>query len=105
VEIREPQPGIRLGIGAGEDEAIALATELGNAALLIDDRKGREAARARGIVTVGTLGILDLADEAGWLDFADALKELRKTSFHVDENVTAVLLIRSKSRKTGPATD
>jgi predicted nucleic acid-binding protein len=46
-------PDIRLG--AGETEAISLAVELGLAAVLMDERKGRAAAEARGLIAVGTL--------------------------------------------------
>jgi predicted nucleic acid-binding protein len=98
VEVKAPRSEVRLGIGAGEDEAIALALELGSAALLIDDRKARAAARSRGLVTIGTLALLDLADEAGWLNFQDALQRLRNTSFHIDGIVAEALLQRSRSR-------
>jgi predicted nucleic acid-binding protein len=49
----------------GELEAIALALELGATALLIDERSGRNAARRVGLETIGALGILVWAKQAG----------------------------------------
>jgi len=40
VEVKAPQNDLHLGIGAGEDEAISLAVELG-VAVLMDERVGR----------------------------------------------------------------
>jgi predicted nucleic acid-binding protein len=42
-----------LGVDQGEAAAISLAMELRADALLIDDRKGRNAARSHGVPTVG----------------------------------------------------
>jgi len=44
-------------VDVGEQTAIGLALVL-PATLLIDDRRGRRAARALGIVTMGTMGLL-----------------------------------------------
>ena len=39
IEVKAPLKDLHLGIGAGEDEAISLAVELGDAAILMDDKK------------------------------------------------------------------
>lgn len=96
IEVRSPTIDLRLGIGAGEDAAISLAVELGDATLLVDDLKARAAAHARGFLTIGTITILDRADEAKLLEFDDAINALRATTFHLDEAV--VELIRAKAR-------
>ena len=84
-EVRSPTWGSKLGIGAGEDEAISLALELGNVPLLIDDSKARAFAKSRGILTIGTVAILDLADETGLLDFFAAISMLRATNFRMEQ--------------------
>lgn len=51
----------------GEREAIVLAQELG-AGLLIDERRGRAIARARGVRVVGSLWVLAEAKQHGIID-------------------------------------
>jgi len=100
LEVKAPHTDLHIGIGAGEDEAIALAVELGNATVLIDDKKARAAAEKHGLLTIGTLAILDLADEAGFLDFEAALQGLQATNFYVETSIAEALLKRSRSRKS-----
>ncbi len=57
------------GIHKGETAAIALAAALPADLVLMDDRKGVKAARAKGLRVTGTLGILELAARDGLLDF------------------------------------
>ena len=49
---------LRSEIDRGEAEAIALARELGADLLLLDERKGRPAARRLGLPVIGLLGVL-----------------------------------------------
>jgi predicted nucleic acid-binding protein len=98
IEVKAPQIDLRLGIGAGEDEAISLAVELG-AALLLDDKKARAAAEGRGLLTIGTIAILDLADETGLLDFDQAISQLRMTTFHVEDALLQPVLAKVRARK------
>ena len=88
-----------LFLDTGETEAISLALELHIAAILIDERLGRIAAEARGIVAVGTLNILNTADLRGLVDFEDAIKRLQRTSFHMDSEMIRALLERVRARK------
>lgn len=68
-------------LDAGEREAIALAlAEAGNLVLL-DERKGRRAARALGLAVAGTVGILQLAARRGLVELASAFKRLERTNF------------------------
>src|SRR3954452_18351036 len=45
----------------GEQEAIALAQSVGASLVLLDEKKGRQAARDLGLEVSGTLGVLDRA--------------------------------------------
>lgn len=67
----------------GERAASALATQLGAELLLMDDRAGVAAARARGFAVTGTLGLLDRAARRGLVDLATAFTALQSTNFHV----------------------
>jgi predicted nucleic acid-binding protein len=50
--------------------------------LVIDERKGTLIARARGLETVGTLGVLGLAHKRGWVDAKELFEQLvHNTSF------------------------
>lgn len=98
-EIRLPQTASKLGIGVGEDEAIALALELGDAALLMDDAKGRAFAKSLGLLTIGTVSILDLADEAHLVDFFTAISKLQATNFRLEETLLQPVLAKVRARK------
>jgi uncharacterized protein len=69
-------------LDSGEREAILLA-EISHADLLIiDERKGTLIARARGLETVGTLGVLGSAHKRGWVDARKLFEQLvQSTSF------------------------
>ena len=80
-------------------EAIALAREIGNTLLLIDERKGRKVALENGLRTAGTLNILEEGAARGLLDFEQTIARLRATSFRVKNSVLAEFLARSRVRK------
>ena len=70
------KPSLRVSLGEGEAEAIALASEHG-ALLLIDERRGRRAARAAGVQVLGTGRVLIAAKDKGYLSSVSvALDEL-----------------------------
>jgi len=99
IEVKAPHTDLHLGLGASEDEAISLAVELRDAAILMDDRKARAASESRGLLTIGTVAILDLADEAGLLDFESAISRLQPTTFHVEAALLQPVLARVRARK------
>ncbi|MBI1825265.1 MAG: DUF3368 domain-containing protein [Planctomycetes bacterium] len=66
------------GLHPGESEAISLALELHAELLLIDERTGYRAAKARGFSVVGFLGILERGAREALLDLREAFDRLRR---------------------------
>jgi predicted nucleic acid-binding protein len=77
--VKNPDPS--LALGAGEKEAITLAMTLKADVLLMDERKGRREAVARGLTVSGTLNVLEAAAELGLTDLPLAVARLQQTSF------------------------
>ncbi len=97
LEVRAPtslQPTLRLG--RGEVEALSLASEMKADAVLIDERKGAQAAAALGLLVTGTLGVLQLAGERGLVSLPDAIGALRATTFRVSDELLAAVLGRPR---------
>jgi predicted nucleic acid-binding protein len=65
----------------GERSAIQLAIDEKAELLLMDERAGVAAARARGLTFIGTLGVLLQAFRHGLVDLDSALAKLRSTTF------------------------
>ena len=65
----------------GEQTAITLAIELEADTVLIDETKGREAARLYGLRRMGTLRVLYDAARRDLCDLATAFDKLRQTNF------------------------
>ena len=70
-------------LDSGEGEAISLALSIGADWVLLDERKGRQAARERGLRVSGTLGVIRLAADQKLITLTDALDRLEKTNFRV----------------------
>ena len=87
------------GIDAGERAAILLAASLNADLLLMDDRKGVNAAQRKGLRVTGTLGILDLAARRCLADFTQAVERLRQTDFRVPQALMESLLEEHRKRK------
>lgn len=82
-----------LGLDPGETAAILLAESLQADALLIDERRGRGVASARGIAVLGTLGILAGARRRGRLErVAPIVTALRADGFWLSDAVVAQFL-------------
>ena len=97
LQVQAPQqalPSLPDLLGAGEREAIALATELSADALLMDDRDGRREAEKRNLAVLGTLRVLADAAEHGFVDLGVALDRLRQTNFRADDQLIQRLLAR-----------
>ena len=90
-----------LSLGPGETEAISIAMKMPGAILLMDDLAGRLAAEERDLVVIGTIKILDLADEAGLLRFEEAYDRLAETTFHIEEALVERVLASIRVRRAG----
>lgn len=81
------------GLGRGETEAIALATEL-ECPILLDDLDARRVAFAKSIPITGTLGILLRAHIEEIIDIDVSLSLLDETSFRMSPAVRKQVLER-----------
>ena len=97
VIVRQPQFLLPLPLDPGERAALSLAVEFQADLVLMDERRGRQEARALVLETIGTLGILANAAGAGLLDLADTLAKLQQTGFYVSEALIKKLLAAQAS--------
>ena len=86
-------------LDSGERAAIVLAESIRADLLLIDDRAGAILAQQRGLAVTGTLGVLDLASQAGLLHLQEAFTRLQKTNFRYPPSLLEVLLNEEKNRR------
>jgi predicted nucleic acid-binding protein len=92
LEIRDlPQPPdleLTRRLDRGEAEAIRLAMDLRADFLLMDERRGRQMATARGIIVIGVLGILLESYRRRRIQHPfDILAELRASRFRVSRRL------------------
>jgi predicted nucleic acid-binding protein len=86
-------------LDAGEAAAITLALALPADLVLMDERAGVAAARARALNVIGTIGVLDQAARAGLVDISEAVTRLRATNFRHRPALLEELL--ANHRRTG----
>lgn len=81
-------------LDAGEMAAVALACQIKAHVLLMEEKRGREAARHCGLVVAGVLGELIHAKLAGWIpNVRDVIRRLRSDAgFLVDLKVEQFIL-------------
>lgn len=89
--VQEPQQmeeALTRHLDAGEAAAISLASELQANLILMDEKKGRQHAKARGFAVAGTLNILAIASKRGLLDYQSTVTRLRAcTNFRITDAV------------------
>jgi len=89
VEIKEPsnknfQSIIEASVDKGEASAIALAIELNNCLLIIDDLKGRKFTNKIGITIIGTIGVIVDAKLTGHIiSVKPILDKIKLTNFRI----------------------
>ncbi|MCM0021705.1 MAG: DUF3368 domain-containing protein [Tagaea sp.] len=88
----DPAPA---SLGAGERAALALAREL-SAAVLIDDRAGREFARRLGLTVIGSAGLLIALKNEGRIDaVAPILETWRAFGYRLAPGLVAAIKARA----------
>jgi predicted nucleic acid-binding protein len=87
----------------GERAAIILSEEIHADLLLIDEKEGRTEAKRRGLLTIGTLGVLLAAGNKRLIDPQDAFRKLMAdTTFRASTDITERFLSYcKKSSKPG----
>lgn len=99
LEVRSPSHSEPVGRkGRGEREAIMIACELRAELLLVDDRDAARTAKGLGLLTVGTLGILELASAQRLCALSESAERLVKTDFYIDDQLIKQALERDRQR-------
>ncbi len=100
VQIKSPKDRIRevelsQQVDKGEASAIALALEMPDSLLILDDMKARRLARMLHLQLTGTLGVLMKAKQIGVIDaIKPLLAKIQATQFHIsNELIEGVLQI------------
>lgn len=74
---------LRLNLGAGEAEAIVLATEQSADFVILDDWRARQTALSLSLPVIGTVAVLAKAEEKGLINSLDsAIDRLRQSGFY-----------------------
>jgi predicted nucleic acid-binding protein len=60
--------------------------------LIVDEQLRRREAERRGLLVIGTLGVLREAGEQGLLDLSAAVARLGRTSFHISPAILGRIL-------------
>ena len=101
-DLRQPsdknyQSIIEASLDKGEASAIALAVELQDCLLIIDDMKGRNFARQLGLTIIGTIGIIVDAKLTGVIpSVKPLLMKIRQTNFRISDKLEALILNKSR---------
>ena len=102
VPLPAPAGSSLMHLDDGERDAIALAEEQQAGLLLMDERDGAAAARARNLKVIGTLGVLDVAAARGWIDLPAMFSRLRQTTFRSPHRLMTTMLEQDAQRKKKP---
>ncbi len=100
-EIKEPndknyQAIIEASLDKGEASAIALAIELDDCLLIIDDLKGRKFAHQLGLTIIGTIGVIVDAKLAGIIpSVKPILSKIKSTNFRLTQQLELLILKRA----------
>jgi len=101
LEIRRPirDLGPDVHLDRGEQEAIALAEEVGADLLLVDEWEARQEAERRHLHAVGTLRVLADGAGRGLTNLEEDFDRLRQTNFRVAPELLGALLDEYRKKK------
>ncbi len=87
---------LEASVDKGEASAIALAVELNDCLLIIDDLKGRNLAKTLGIKITGTFGVILEAKLSGKISSVKPLlKKIKQTDFHFSAEIEKKILAKA----------
>lgn len=87
---------LEASIDKGEASAIALAVELADCLLIIDDLKGRNLAQTLGIKITGTFGVILEAKLSGKINSVKPLlAKIKETDFHFSQEIEKKILAKA----------
>lgn len=90
---RHYQQILETQVDRGEASAIALALELDDCTLILDDQKARTMAERLGLHVTGTLGVVIKAKRIGVLkSIIPLLEKIRGTDFRISEELEEIAL-------------
>ena len=97
VLVQNPKTNLHEGLisflDAGEATSIALAVELTDALLIIDESKGRRVAKELGVQITGSLGSIVAAKEKGILQSVKLIiDKIKKTNFRISDDLLNKIL-------------
>jgi predicted nucleic acid-binding protein len=90
VSLEHPDTAL-MALDPGERSAILLAQEIGADLILMDECRGRNVAKSRGLKVTGLIGILDAAVGLGLIDLSETLIKLKETDFWISPKILANL--------------
>ena len=87
---------LEISVDKGEASAIALALEIRNCTLIIDEKKGRELAKKLHIDIIGTLKVILLAKQKGIIPRVKPLiEQLQRDNFRLAKNIVNQIIKES----------
>jgi predicted nucleic acid-binding protein len=101
VEVRKPAKPEALHLHIGEEHAIALALEL-NAPILLDEKEAREVAKDKGLLVIGTVGLIERAAAGNLIELRESLTALQKTNMRIHRSLIDDALKRQTQKRTTP---
>lgn len=102
VEVRNPARPEALRLHLGEEHAIALALEF-NAPILLDEKGARKIAQEKGLVVIGTVGLIERAAAMNLIDLRESLTALQKTNMRINRSLISDALKRQIPQSAKPA--
>lgn len=93
VQNRIIQTELELLVDKGEASAIALALEIGDCSIILDDEDGRKLAKRLNLNVTGTLGVLLRCKESGLIQYVSPyIAQLRAIEFRMSEALVQLVL-------------